>query len=416
MDRAATRAWRGTRQATRPGNSCVHAAVYWRPGAAASTTEDCLFANVYTPARDRSISSPKLVMVFFHGGGNINGAATDNVPTAMAQQGDAVVVTINYRLGAEGNFYLPALDQQTKDGRSAGNYGNLDKLQALRWVRQNIAAFGGNPSNVTIGGQSAGAGGTCWLMASPAAKGLFARAIVESPGSCASSGVTKSQATKESLKLARAAGCTGTEVLACLEARPAADILTAQVSSGASLNPVVGGPAMPVTTGAAFTSGHFNRVPVIFGDTRNESRSSVYQAYDYKSQPVTPRLYRQAVKDSYGDNAAKVVAQYPIKAYSNNPGLALSAVQTDDWVAGNLSESKIIAHRQPETGPQHRLGAIHGGLAATDPIRLGGQDHHAQWGRIPGGASHQLLELPELIIPACSDPHHGRGFRVSGEL
>ena len=140
------------------------------PGLPASWHEDCLYLNVYAPAAETGAKRP--VLVWFHGGGWVNGAGIDVQPTWLTAEGD-VAVTVNYRLGAHGYLALPALDAEFADKQSSGQYGDLDKVEALRWVQRNIATFGGDPERVTIAGQSAGAGSVCWLMASPAAKGLF---------------------------------------------------------------------------------------------------------------------------------------------------------------------------------------------------------------------------------------------------
>jgi para-nitrobenzyl esterase len=150
--------WSGVRQATHPGNECVQAATFWRPGSPASWNEDCLYLNVWTPPK---VDRKRPVLVWFHGGGWVNGAGTDVQPARLTEWGNNVVVTINYRLGAMGYLTLPGLDGETGDGKSSGNYGDLDKIQALRWVRRNIASFGGDRKRVTIAGQSAGAGSTC---------------------------------------------------------------------------------------------------------------------------------------------------------------------------------------------------------------------------------------------------------------
>ena len=174
-------AWTGVRPALEPGDECVQQAIFWRPGSPASWHEDCLYLNVYAPPAEAG--GKRQVMVWFHGGGWVNGAGTDVQPSWLAAEGN-VVVTVNYRLGALGYLAAPALDAESSDKQSSGQYGDLDKVEALRWVKRNIASFGGDPERVTIAGQSAGAGSVCWLMASPAAKGLFQRAVIQSIGDC----------------------------------------------------------------------------------------------------------------------------------------------------------------------------------------------------------------------------------------
>jgi para-nitrobenzyl esterase len=181
--------WSGVRAATRPGPDCVQTAVAWR-AAAASTDEDCLYLNVWTPrGTHRRAALP--VAVWFHGGGYVNGAGRDFRPVAMVREGRMIVVTVNYRLGAMGYLTLPQLD--AANGGDSGNYGLLDQIQALRWVRANIARLGGDPGKVMIAGQSAGAESVCSLLASPSAAGLFTTAVVESGLACAGNPVADAQ-------------------------------------------------------------------------------------------------------------------------------------------------------------------------------------------------------------------------------
>ena len=170
------------------------------PGSPASWHEDCLYLNVYAPAAEAGGKRP--VMVWFHGGGWVNGAGTDVQPSWLAAEGN-VVVTVNYRLGALGYLAAPALDAQSSDKQSSGQYGDLDKVEALRWVQRNIASFGGDPERVTIAGRSAGAGSVCWLMASPTARGLFQRAVIQSIGDCVN--IDHKEAVQRGARFARPA-------------------------------------------------------------------------------------------------------------------------------------------------------------------------------------------------------------------
>ncbi|MGF6571437.1 para-nitrobenzyl esterase [Paraburkholderia sp. GAS333] len=319
--------WTGIRDATQPGNACVQSATFWRPGNGASWHEDCLNLNVWKP---RHVDAHLPVIVWFHGGGWINGAGADMQPVQIASQGN-IVVTVDYRLGALGYLALPALDAESSDRQSSGNYGDLDKISALKWVRQNIAAFGGDPDNVSIGGQSAGAGSVCWLLASPAAKGLFNRAIIESIGDCAI--VSHDTATTRGKTFAEALGCTdpSTEI-ACLRRKSPADIIDAQVKTNLTWRPVTGGSAQPVPVLDAFRSGNFNRVPVLVGNVRHETRVFVYEGNDMVRQPLTPDGYRSSVQTQMGDKASRVLAEYPLNAYPS-AGVALAAVQTDSRFA-----------------------------------------------------------------------------------
>ena len=168
-------AWTGVRQATRFGPACAQVTTLGVFAGPANANEDCLTLNVFTPRLGAAAKAP--VIVWIHGGGNVDGASSDYDASRLASLGDTVVVTINYRLGLFGWLAHPALDAE---GHPFGNYGLLDQQLALKWVRDNISAFGGDPGNVTLGGQSAGSVDAEAQVASPLAAGLFQRAIFQS--------------------------------------------------------------------------------------------------------------------------------------------------------------------------------------------------------------------------------------------
>jgi para-nitrobenzyl esterase len=208
-------------------------------------SEDCLYLNVWTPARAPDANLP--VMVWFYGGAFVQGSGSlaTFAGEALARRG-VVVVTINYRLGPLGFLALPALDQESPDHVS-GNYGLLDMIAALRWVRENIAGFGGDPGAVTIFGQSAGGFGVNAMMASPLAKGLFERAIVQSYPMF---GLLT--ASTQTLALAEAGGqefaaAVGGQSLADLRMIPSTDLVRAMGANGAGfgLRPNIDGHVLP---------------------------------------------------------------------------------------------------------------------------------------------------------------------------
>jgi para-nitrobenzyl esterase len=320
--------WTGVRTATQPGDECVQQAIFWRPGSPASWHEDCLYLNVYTPADESGEKRP--VLVWFHGGGWVNGAGTDVQPTWLTAEGN-VLVTVNYRLGALGYLALPALDAESADKQSSGQYGDLDKIEALRWVQRNIAAFGGDPERVTIAGQSAGAGSVCWLMASPEAKGLFQRAVIQSIGDCAN--IDHKAATQRGARFAEAAGCgDATDMAECMRSKSPAQIIDTQIATSLPWRPVQGGGAQPMLAPAAFAAGEFNRVPVIIGNTRHEVRAFVYEGNDLTKQPVTPVSFETAVRKQQGANADRVLEAYPLTSAA---GVSLAAIGTDSGFACN---------------------------------------------------------------------------------
>ena len=302
------RPWAGVRDARRPGDECVQQAIFWRPGSTASWHEDCLYLNVYAPPGETGAKRP--VLVWFHGGGWVNGAGIDVQPAWLVAEGN-IVVTVNYRLGALGYLASPALDAESDDKQSSGQYGDLDKLEALRWVKRNIAAFGGDPDRVTIAGQSAGAGSVCWLMASPRAKGLFHRAVIQSVGDCLN--ISHQEATQRGDGFVQAIGCSGAgDVAECLRSKSPAQIIDAQVAAGVAWRPVQGGAAQPTLAPEALAAGDFNRVPVIIGNTRQEARAFVYEGNDLVRQPVTAASFEAAVRNQFGDNADRVLETYPL--------------------------------------------------------------------------------------------------------
>ncbi|MDT7845584.1 carboxylesterase/lipase family protein [Streptomyces justiciae] len=309
--------WSGVRNTTAFGNRCAQNSG-WDPGYEKTiTSEDCLALNVYVPDGAKA-NTP--VVVWIHGGGNTGGAGQDTNPRKFVEQTGAIVVTVNYRLGALGFLNLPQLQAETRNG--PGNYGLLDQQAALRWVHTNIARFGGDAKNVTIAGQSAGGGAVCDELASPTAKGLFSHAVIVS-GGCNLQSTAAAQT--QGAAFVKSVGCdTASDVLACLRAKPAAELLAAQKTSGVS--PSVGGAAFPLNPATAVQTGNINRVPVMVGQTNSERGLFTFQNYDYLGTPMTAAQYEQQVRATYGTNADKVLAEYPLSGYKT-PGEAWTAVQ-----------------------------------------------------------------------------------------
>ncbi len=311
-------AWKGIREADQFSARCAQASG-WDPGyEKVTTTENCLSLNVYVP---HGAKGKLPVLAWIHGGGFTGGAGQDTDPRQFVDKGDAIVVTINYRLGALGYLNLPGLPE-------GGTFGLLDQQAALRWVQTNIANFGGDPRRVTIAGQSAGASSVCDQLASPTAKGLFSGAIIQSGGCSLTS---EKDAQTASAKFVTEAGCTdASNVLNCLRAKPAADIVAAQQKAG--VRPSVGGKAFPVDPATAVPAGQFSRVPVVVGQVSNERALNTFQNYDYLGKPITAAQYPEMVRDAYGDDADKILKKYPLSKYKT-PGAAWTATQTDDTSA-----------------------------------------------------------------------------------
>jgi para-nitrobenzyl esterase len=327
--------WSGQRDATKAGAACPQGASIVSGGdsGSGSTIEDCLFLNVYTPTAGtarrtltEAAGKGKLpVMVWVHGGSYINGAGSDYGPGRLVADSGVIVVTINYRLGALGFMDLPQLESETSLG--SGAYGLLDQQAALRWVQRNISRFGGDAKNVTLFGESAGAGSVCSQLVSPQAKGLFAKAIAES--GCALRGPTKATAEKTGIALAAQLGCKGATIVACMRSKPAATIRSTQNSSGTTLSwaPASGGPVLPTTVEAAFASGNYRTVPLLQGTNHDEGRLF---ALSLGLNNLGADLYSYAVNRSAPSVAAKILAEYPLAKYNNKPGDALGAIITDN--------------------------------------------------------------------------------------
>ena len=310
--------WSGVRDATQFAPHCPQSPSLFGQ---ASTSEDCLFLNVFTPSHRRA-GSHFPVMVWIHGGALVTGESNDYDPAGLVEDG-VTVVTINYRLGALGFLAHPALADA--NGQS-GDYGLMDQQAALRWVQRNIASFGGNPRKVTVFGQSAGGLSTLSQVASPQARGLFERAIVES-GSYNLTQASLASAKSAGKAFAVKAGCAS-QTAACLRSLPVSTILANQNAGG--YTPNINSEVLPETLGTAFATGTFNRVPIVNGTNRDEWRLFVALS-ELTGHPVTASNYQSMISSTLGVPAAVaavIAAKYPLTAFPS-PSVALGAVGTD---------------------------------------------------------------------------------------
>lgn len=278
--------WTGTRPADTPAASCMQKAgiPVSAGGTAGALDEDCLYLNVWTPKA--GVGGKRPVMVWIHGGALVYGSG--NVAlydgSALARRG-AVVVNLNYRMGALGFFSHAALDG---DGRGPVNYGLYDQIAALRWVRDNIAAFGGDPANVTVFGESAGAQSVLALYTSPLARGLFQKGIAQSPYGIPSHTRAKARAVSE--QVATAVGLPGTHATAAqLRAVPAARFFGLG-EKGPTLAPsfIVGDTALPQPILETFQQGRQARLPLIIGN--NSDEATVATAFGVQPAQVVEKL------------------------------------------------------------------------------------------------------------------------------
>jgi para-nitrobenzyl esterase len=318
--------WEGERMATDFGPQCPQKALF---SDAVEGSEDCLTLNVWMPLTPPA--SPRAVMVFIHGGGNLigtSGAPGEMDPMAngrpYVEGSEIVFVSINYRLGALGFMAHPALSAESPRGAS-GNYGLLDQIAALQWVRDNIAAFGGDPARVMVFGESAGAIDTCALFASPLAAGLFHRALMQS-GAC----IAKPLDTQESDggALADSLSCSDAD---CLRALSPAEFIGAQSPNESSVllglenlqfSLTIDGWALPDAPVALVEAGVHNDVPFVVGSNAHEMHPSIPLF-------VTLTEYQQQVYDYFGQPAGdQILAMYDPALYGGERN-ALSALSTD---------------------------------------------------------------------------------------
>jgi para-nitrobenzyl esterase len=329
-------AWAEPRDASRAGNVCPQLvlALFAVPGLNTGDVEgqeDCLYLNVYTPAKARP-DSRLPVMVWIHGGAFTVGSGSAYDGSVLAAKYGMVVVTMNYRLGALGFLALAGLEREGKGERS-GNYGLLDQQAALQWVKTNIGAFGGNAQNVTIAGESAGGMSVCAHLASPRAAGLFEKAIIQS-GLCESPGnaVTVQEAESRNVEYAQKLGCSAADT-DCLRRIEPAKLMRTKVPGRRPVSNLVWSPVyesgvLPLKLQTAFSQGKFNRVPVLAGTNHDEGRLFV-SVVSPTGKPVTALQYWGGTGLLVGvANTRKVLLQYPFRTYGT-PALAFATMFTD---------------------------------------------------------------------------------------
>ncbi len=302
--------WAGVRKATEFGAHCMQGNVFGDMNFRdAGGSEDCLFLNVWVPATANSRKLP--VMVWIYGGGFVAGSTSEarQDGTHLAGQG-VVVVSMNYRLGVFGFFVHPELAKES--GRNAaGNYGLLDQVAALRWVRENIAAFGGDPGNVTIFGESAGSFSVSALMASPLAKGLFHKAIGESGGAGERPDPEAAEKSREVKDSKLASSALGVQTLAELRAVPAQKLLDAFFKPGGENNfafgPDVDGYFLPEPAPAIFAAGKQNDVPLLAGWNHDEGSFEIV----FSPQKPTVDSMKATAQKEFDEKADQFLRLYP---------------------------------------------------------------------------------------------------------
>jgi para-nitrobenzyl esterase len=343
--------WKGVRQATEFGAHCMQGnvfgdMVFHDPGG----SEDCLTLNVWVPAKGSSSKLP--VMVWIYGGGFVAGATSEGRQdgTHLAQQG-VVVVSMNYRLGVFGFLVHPELAKESSHN-SAGNYGLLDQLLALHWVHDNIAAFGGDPENVTIFGESAGSFSVCAQMASPLAKGLFQKAIGESGAAFSRSGLSfEPMAARAEKDTKLVSEKLGVHTLAELRALPADKILapfTPPQSRGFEFGPDIDGYFLPEPVPDIFAAGKQNDVPLLAGWNHDEGSFEI----DFAEQKPTAESMKASAEKDFGDKAPEFLRLYPtdteehvLRSAEDYAGDRFIALSTWDWLESQSKTGKQPVYR-----------------------------------------------------------------------
>ena len=322
----------------------------------------------------------------------------------MAVAGDAIVVSFNYRLGVFGFMGNPAFARDHD-----GGYGLEDQRAALRWIQVNIASFGGDPGNVTIAGESAGAASVCMHLVAPEeTRGLFAKAIVQS-AFCAQHLRTAEEGDAIGRQVSDMVGCPqNARTLACLRATPVKVLLeaAAQVSGGDVMTyaPVAGTETVPEQPLAAFKAGRFVQVPLINGGNRDELR--LYVAYDIQAgKPVTPENYTAKLGRVYGAKADEVGREYPVQAYSS-AGAALGTAM-GDFTPGNglnycgyLRTAELVRNRAPVYQYEFADRAAPPPFAGQPPIEMGAVHSAELPYQFPGFSNTDEVDGSPLAKPA----------------
>ncbi|MDX3003566.1 carboxylesterase family protein [Kribbella solani] len=316
--------------------------------------EDCLYLNVATPRNSGARKLP--VMVWIHGNGFISGAGSLYDAQQLADRGQVVVVSPNYRLGIFGCLAHPALDHGGARQLS-GNFGLEDQQAALRWVQRNAAAFGGDAGNVTIFGESAGGTSVCSQLVAPGSAGLFHKAIVMSagctgqkwsPGPPTWFPLPRSEREQHGLEVAAELHCSKPATAAACLREKSPEELAKWSDNGVGSGPTVGGGMLPISPDRAFATGRFNHVPIIQGITRDEHRLFTAAIETAIGEVTTPASYREQVSAKFDpSDTERVLARYPVDKF-RSAGEALSAVVTGwAWGCPVLERNRTLAARTP---------------------------------------------------------------------
>ena len=389
------RVWTGIKRATAYGPACPQTPSGWLPEmlgeTSMPTSEACLYLNVWTPHLSPTAHLP--VLVWIHGGGNVEGSGQWPPLGETLARRNIVVVSINYRLGIFGFYASPQLAAESPSHLS-GNYGQLDQLAALAWVRKNIARFGGDPHQVTVAGQSSGSEDICNLIASPLSAGLFQHAIIES-GTCVDSIFpTSAEIEAANAHFADHLGPNNQPAsLAQLRALPAQLLLDAAAhDDNLDLEPNIDGHFLPEQPAATFALGHQLPIPILVGNTDNEVSifaSPLVGATSHRPQTLV--AYHQFLDKKFGSLASHVFANYP--AATDADVLRVFTTMYSDFDFGfsaRLLAAETARIHQPVylyhftytgQGPFAALGAFH-----AEELMFLSQHYWTTWIKTPDDA------------------------------
>ena len=363
-------AWGGVRKADTFGSAClqtnVFGDIYFRDN---QPSEDCLTLNIWLPAKPRSAKLP--VLVWFYGGGFVAGSSSEPRYDGenLAKKG-IIVVEPNYRLGVFGFFSHPELTKESGHN-SSGNYGLLDQVAALQWVAKNIAAFGGDPQDITIAGESAGSASVSALMASPLSRHLFQKAIGESGAffpSGPSTGLRlKPLADTEQFGV-KFAESLGAKTLAEMRTKSGEELLqaAAKQNRGFAFGPNVDGYFLPTDVASVYAKGAQSHVPLLAGWNADEGKMSVLM----NPQKTTAKSFAEMALKRFGDHAAEFLKLYPAST-DQEALLSAEALSSDDFIAystwkwtdmqaktGNAPVYQYRFEQVPKTKPGAMIGSF----------------------------------------------------------
>jgi para-nitrobenzyl esterase len=412
-------AWTDVRDATQFASASLQAKTQYDR---AQGSEDCLYLNVYRPAGAKD-SAPLPVMVWFHGGGFVSGSGNAFYGAYLAQTANAIVVTVNYRLGPLGWLALPSLAAEAED-HSTGNYGLLDNIAALKWVKRNISAFGGDPGRVTIFGQSAGGEQVFVLLCSPLAAGLFHRAISMSAPAGLNLPTVAQIAPKRAGMLAKL-GCSDEATQPARLRRLDAQQILDAVDEGWNLlkdaglgwTPTVDGAVLPDQWVNLFRQGRFNRVPVMVGHTKEEGRPFVAIFENDAGEKMTKAQAVQIMQSFFGPKADAVMQKYELKTAPEPGGVCAKIVTDSLFATGEDNDREALAQFVPVFGyrsydpnaPESHVHALYSKIGAGHDSDLA---YLFQWDDFSG---RQPEFTPEQQTLASEMGRYWGQFAASGE-